>query len=68
MIQQVVHAATGAGAADLALALGVAYALHAPVTRAPEVAGAAAAPAPAAPRRTAPPSRGTRRRPARRAA
>ncbi|MEU5109902.1 hypothetical protein AB0G64_00190 [Streptomyces longwoodensis] len=66
MIQQAVHAATGAGAADLALALGVAHALHAPVTRAPEVAGAA--PAPAAARRTAPPSRGARRRPARRAA
>ncbi|GHD35800.1 hypothetical protein [Streptomyces galbus] len=82
MIQQVSHAAPGAGAADLALALGVAYALHGPVTRAAEVAGAT--PAPDAARRTAPTrtgasrtdaprtaaSRGARRRtrPARRAA
>ncbi|MCX4763151.1 hypothetical protein OG562_19625 [Streptomyces sp. NBC_01275] len=40
MIQQVSHTVTGVGAADLALALDVAFALHAPVTptRAPEVA------------------------------
>ncbi|MEU5630889.1 hypothetical protein ACH47C_07300 [Streptomyces rishiriensis] len=40
MIQQVSHPVTGVGAADLALALDVAYALHPPTaaTRAPEVA------------------------------
>jgi hypothetical protein len=40
MIKQVSHTVTGVGAADLALALEVAYALHAPVAppRAPEVA------------------------------
>ncbi|GAB7109365.1 hypothetical protein JCM4814A_76790 [Streptomyces phaeofaciens JCM 4814] len=40
MIKQVSHSVTGVGAADLGLALGVAYELHAPVTsaRAPEVA------------------------------
>ncbi|MFF3330209.1 hypothetical protein ACFYWX_11705 [Streptomyces sp. NPDC002888] len=38
MIKQVSHTVTGVGAADLGLALGVAYALHAPVSRAPEVA------------------------------
>jgi hypothetical protein len=40
MIKQVSHTVTGFGAADLALALDVAYELHAPVapTRAPEVA------------------------------
>ncbi|MGP4085731.1 hypothetical protein [Streptomyces sp. KR55] len=40
MIKQVSHNVTGVGAADLALALGVAYELHAPTapTRAPEVA------------------------------
>ncbi|MCQ9184433.1 hypothetical protein KMT30_36425 [Streptomyces sp. IBSBF 2953] len=40
MIQQVSHTVTGVGAADLALALDVAYELHPPaaVTRAPEVA------------------------------
>jgi hypothetical protein len=39
-IKQVSHTVTGVGAADLALALDVAYELHAPVepTRAPEVA------------------------------
>ncbi|MFE7648198.1 hypothetical protein [Streptomyces phaeoluteigriseus] len=40
MIKQVPHMVTGVGAADLALALDVAYELHAPTapTRAPEVA------------------------------
>ncbi|WP_432139570.1 MULTISPECIES: hypothetical protein [unclassified Streptomyces] len=41
MIKQVPHPATGAGAAGLALALGVAYELHPPAAdggRAPEVA------------------------------
>ncbi|RZB18208.1 hypothetical protein StrepF001_13820 [Streptomyces sp. F001] len=40
MIKQVSHNVTGVGAADLALAFGVAYELHAPTapTRAPEVA------------------------------
>ncbi|MER6786394.1 hypothetical protein ABT330_17540 [Streptomyces sp. NPDC000658] len=40
MIQQVSHTVTGVGAADLALALDVAYGLHPPtaVHRAPEVA------------------------------
>jgi hypothetical protein len=40
MIKQVSHTVTGVGAADLALALEVAYALHAPVAppRAQEVA------------------------------
>ncbi|MGX1270867.1 hypothetical protein [Streptomyces phaeoluteigriseus] len=40
MIKQVSHTVTGVGAADLALALDVAYALHPPTapTRAPEVA------------------------------
>ncbi|USQ89104.1 hypothetical protein NFX46_38380 [Streptomyces phaeoluteigriseus] len=39
MIKQVPHTVTGVGAADLALALDVAYELHAPTapTRAPEV-------------------------------
>ncbi|MFF8972485.1 hypothetical protein [Streptomyces sp. NPDC014995] len=44
MIKQVSHPVTGVGAADLALALDVAYELHAPVRRtprAPEVATAA---------------------------
>ncbi len=42
MIQQVEHTATGAGAADIALALAVAGALHAPTapSRAPELATA----------------------------
>ncbi|NKQ27547.1 hypothetical protein [Streptomyces galbus] len=63
MIQQVSHAAPGAGAADLALALGVAYALHGPVTRAAEVAGAGATAtlAPPAARRTAPARTGASR-------
>ncbi|MGQ4364362.1 hypothetical protein [Streptomyces sp. SAS_272] len=40
MIKQVSHTVTGFGAADLGLALDVAYELHAPApsTRAPEVA------------------------------
>ncbi|WP_069770606.1 hypothetical protein [Streptomyces sp. LUP30] len=40
MIQQVSHTVTGVGAADVALALDVAYELHPPTaaTRAPEVA------------------------------
>ena len=40
MIKQVSHTVTGVGAADLVLALDVAYELHAPTapTRAPEVA------------------------------
>ena len=40
MIKQVSHTVTGVGAADLALALDVAYALHPPTApvRAPEVA------------------------------
>ncbi|MGW2050382.1 hypothetical protein ACWCPF_35200 [Streptomyces sp. NPDC001858] len=40
MIKQVSHTVTGFGAADIALALDVAYALHEPVVppRAPEVA------------------------------
>ncbi|MDQ0684693.1 hypothetical protein QFZ66_004735 [Streptomyces sp. B4I13] len=40
MIKQVSHTVTGCGAADLGLALDVAYELHAPTasTRAPEVA------------------------------
>ncbi|MFI5964890.1 hypothetical protein ACIA8J_22335 [Streptomyces asoensis] len=40
MIKQVSHTVTGCGAADLGLALGVAYELHPPLAsdRAPEVA------------------------------
>ena len=38
MIQQVSHTADGTDPAGLALALAVAYELHAPLTRAPEVA------------------------------
>ncbi|MCD9880290.1 hypothetical protein [Streptomyces guryensis] len=38
MIQQVSHTVAGTDAAGLALALTVAYELHAPTTRAPEVA------------------------------
>jgi hypothetical protein len=38
MIKQVSHTVTDTGAAGLGLALGVAYELHAPATRAPEVA------------------------------
>ena len=37
MIKQLSHPLAGTGPAGLALALEVAYALHAPVTRAPEV-------------------------------
>ncbi|MEV6180791.1 hypothetical protein [Streptomyces sp. NPDC052015] len=48
MIKQVSHTVTGAGAADVALALRVASELHAPVTRkavrAPEVAAPTTAP------------------------
>lgn len=40
MIKQVSHTVTDTGAAGLGLALGVAYALHAPAARAPEVAPA----------------------------
>ncbi|WP_037678740.1 hypothetical protein [Streptomyces griseus] len=58
MIKQVSHPVTGVGAADLGLALGVAYALHAPAGRAPEVASRTAK----AHRATA---RGRRRAPAR---
>ena len=38
MIQQVSHSVAGTDPAGLALALAVAYELHAPTTRAPEVA------------------------------
>ncbi|MCX4812664.1 hypothetical protein OG601_18895 [Streptomyces sp. NBC_01239] len=38
MIKQVSHTVTDTGAAGLGLALGVAYELHAPRVRAPEVA------------------------------
>jgi hypothetical protein len=38
MIKQVSHTVAGTGPAGFALALEVAYELHAPVTRAPEVA------------------------------
>lgn len=38
MIKQVSHTVAGADPAGFALALDVAYALHAPVPRAPEVA------------------------------
>ncbi|WP_019064548.1 hypothetical protein [Streptomyces prunicolor] len=38
MIKQVSHTVTDTGAAGLGLALGVAYELHAPAARAPEVA------------------------------
>ncbi|MDV7215134.1 hypothetical protein [Streptomyces prunicolor] len=38
MIKQVSHTVTDTGAAGLGLALGVAYELHAPEVRAPEVA------------------------------
>ncbi|MGW0837009.1 hypothetical protein [Streptomyces prunicolor] len=37
MIKQVSHTVTDTGAAGLGLALGVAYELHAPAARAPEV-------------------------------
>jgi hypothetical protein len=54
MIKQVSHTVTSVGAADVALALDVAYELHAPVrqmvVRAPEVA---AAPQTTGPRTTA---------------
>ena len=40
MIKQVSHTATDTGAAGLGLALGVAYELHAPAARAPELAPA----------------------------
>ncbi|MFF7163897.1 hypothetical protein ACFZBP_21515 [Streptomyces sp. NPDC008086] len=64
MIQQVEHTATGAGAADIALALAVAGALHAPTasSRAPELATVRSS----AGRRTA--AARSRRRTARRAA
>ncbi|MGW0334543.1 hypothetical protein ACWD0J_22195 [Streptomyces sp. NPDC003011] len=41
MIKQVSHTVTGTDPAGFALALEVAYELHAPVARAPEVAAAA---------------------------
>ncbi|MFD3501665.1 hypothetical protein [Streptomyces sp. NPDC058678] len=41
MIKQVSHPATGIDPAGFTLALEVAYELHAPVTRAPEVAAVA---------------------------
>ncbi|MFI6441852.1 hypothetical protein [Streptomyces sp. NPDC050759] len=44
MIKQVSHTVAGTDAAGFALALEVAYALHPPVTRAPEVASVAVAP------------------------
>ncbi|MFJ5308338.1 hypothetical protein [Streptomyces sp. NPDC088350] len=40
MIKQVSHTVADTGAAGLGLALGVAYELHAPAARAPEVAPA----------------------------
>jgi hypothetical protein len=40
-IERVEHTTTGTGPADFTLALEIAGALHAPVPRAPEVAGAA---------------------------
>ncbi|WP_328748452.1 hypothetical protein OHT57_23455 [Streptomyces sp. NBC_00285] len=43
MIKQVSHTVAGTDAAGFALALEVAYALHSPVTRAPEVASVAVA-------------------------
>ncbi|MFI0512378.1 hypothetical protein ACH3Y9_20040 [Streptomyces sp. WSLK1-5] len=43
MIEQVSHTAAGTDPAGFALALEVAYALHAPAPRAPEVASAAPA-------------------------
>ncbi|MEV1083891.1 hypothetical protein AB0I98_37730 [Streptomyces sp. NPDC050211] len=57
MIQQVSHTVTGADPAGFALAVEVAYELHAPVPRAPEVAASGGART----RRTASASR-TRRR------
>ncbi|GKQ36965.1 hypothetical protein [Streptomyces sp. A012304] len=51
MIKQVSHTVTGAGPADLALALGVAYELHPPVTRAPEIATTSTGARPTAARR-----------------
>lgn len=41
MIQKAVHTEPGADPADVGLALAVAYALHAPAGRAPEVPGKA---------------------------
>ena len=43
MIKQVSHTVAGTDPAGFALALDVAYALHAPVPRAPEVAATAGA-------------------------
>jgi hypothetical protein len=45
MIKRVSHTVPGTDPAGFTLALEVAYELHAPVTRAPEVATTAAAPA-----------------------
>ncbi|MFF1723883.1 hypothetical protein [Streptomyces sviceus] len=55
MIKQVSHTVAGTDPAGIALALDVAYALHAPVPRAPEVA------APAVARRGGTAARGRRR-------
>ncbi|OIJ64808.1 hypothetical protein [Streptomyces mangrovisoli] len=52
MIHQVSHQAAGTGPTDVRLALEVAYALHPPVPRAPEVAAPAASANRAAGRRT----------------
>ncbi|MBW8817813.1 MULTISPECIES: hypothetical protein [unclassified Streptomyces] len=59
MIQQVSHPVAGSGPAAFALALDVAYELHPPVTRAPEVASVAVA------RRGVSAARSRRRSPAR---
>ncbi|MFE3036136.1 hypothetical protein ACFXKY_31350 [Streptomyces canus] len=55
MIKQVSHTVAGTDPAGIALALDVAYALHAPAPRAPEVAS------PAVARRGATAARGRRR-------
>ncbi|MGC0339713.1 hypothetical protein [Streptomyces sp. SLBN-8D4] len=55
MIKQVSHTVAGTDPAGIALALDVAYALHAPAPRAPEVAS------PAVARRGAAAARGRRR-------
>ncbi|MFF7950376.1 hypothetical protein [Streptomyces griseorubiginosus] len=59
MIQQVSHTVSGADPAGFALALDVAYALHPPLPRAPEVAATTVATAVA--RRGANAGRGRRR-------
>ncbi|WP_329218672.1 hypothetical protein OG352_20085 [Streptomyces sp. NBC_01485] len=60
MIKQVSHPVTGFGAADLALALDVAYELHAPVARTAVRAPEVAAPQLTAPHLTAPQLMGLR--------